>query len=339
MRKSSVVIGGSNPPGQTTSINSLDKSRRFKFTIAAGTGKACSALPVCPLCKAQDNEERFVDHGYSLRLCHMCELSFIHPYPEIDAQHRRVSVGQYEEIELLDPSRRYLSEIAYFKRRFPMIAEECRGARSVLDVGCGTGHLLERLSVFPELHRQGLELNAAPAEYARRVANCEIHQIPLEEFKANSKFDVITMINVFSHIPTFDGLFNSARSLLQPGGKLILWTSEMGRGATRWSQFVWGIPDDLHFLGLRTLDFACQKYHFKITRRTRIAYADEVFLPSRWKQAGRSRFRNTIKYAVAATPLALPALKVLYNALVGKELFLSFIVLTPALSTATQGDN
>src|SRR4030088_2930024 len=125
-----------------------------------------------------------------------------------------------------------------------MIAEECRGAKSVLDVGCGTGHLLERLSVFPELHRQGLELNAAPAEYARRVANCEIYQMPLEEFKANSKFDVITMINVFSHIPSFDGLFNSIRSLLQPGGKLILWTSEMGRGANRWSQFVWGIPDD-----------------------------------------------------------------------------------------------
>jgi len=336
MRKFSIVIGESNPPCESTSINSLDKSQKPKLTIATRTGKPSSALPACPLCRAQDNEERFVDHGYSLRLCHTCELSFIHPYPEIDAQHRRVSVGQYEEIELLDPSRRYLSEVAYYKRRFPMIAEECRGARSVLDVGCGTGHLLERLSVFSDLHRQGLELNAAPAEYARRVANCEIYQIPLEEFKTNSKFDVITMINVFSHIPSFDGLFNSIRTLLQASGKLILWTSEMGQGANRWSQFVWGIPDDLHFLGLGTLDFACRKYDFKIARRTRIAYADEVFLRSRWKQAGRSRLRNAIKYAVAATPLALPALKLLYNTLVGRELYLSFIVLTPTLSTETQ---
>jgi 2-polyprenyl-3-methyl-5-hydroxy-6-metoxy-1,4-benzoquinol methylase len=60
-----------------------------------------------------------------------------------------VSEGKYEEIELLDPHRRYLSEVLYYKRHFALIYEECQGARSLLDVGCGTGHLLDKVSCVP----------------------------------------------------------------------------------------------------------------------------------------------------------------------------------------------
>jgi hypothetical protein len=141
------------------------------------------------------------------------------------------------------------------------------------------------------MYRVGIELNAAPAEYARKMAGCEIHEVPFEEFRSDNKFDVITMINVLSHIPP-DGLFSSVRSLLESHGKLILRTSEMSKDASRRSQFDWGIPDDLHFLGLTTLDFICQKYGFKIAKRIRTAYSDEVFLPARWKSPGRSHWKK-----------------------------------------------
>ena len=199
----------------------------------------------------------------------------------------------------------------------------------MLDVGCGTGHLLERLRARPGLHCTGIELNLQAAQFARRVSGCTVYETPFENFHGEQRFDVITMINVLSHIPSFDGMFRSLCAALRPGGKVILRTSEMNAQVSRWNQLHWGIPDDLHFLGLRTLDFLCAKYGFAVTRHIRVPFEEELFLSSRWRQVGRNRFVNLIKAAGVRIPGILPAMKWLYTANLGQRLFVSFIVLTP----------
>lgn len=283
--------------------------------------------PACPLCKSQDNEERFLERGYTVFVCHVCGLFFINPYPEIGEVQHRVSEYEYDEIEILDVTKHYLAEVQFYQRYFPLISQECTEAKSILDVGCGTGHLLERLSIYPGLYRVGIELNAARAERARKVATCEIFQVPIEEFSSERKYDVITMINVLSHIPSFDRLFNSIHSLLQEGGKLILKTGEMRRDVRRSDVFDWGIPGHMHFLGLTTIDFICSKYGFRVCRHLRVPYSDELFLPSRWKTPGRSRVRDMVKQIVVHIPFALPILARLYSMTHGNRLFSSFIVL------------
>jgi len=271
-----------------------------------------------------------MENGYGLRGCRRCELFFIDPYPTGVERHEKVLDYSYEDVELLDPASSYAGQKLYYERHFPLIAEECREARSVLDVGCGTGNLLERLAVFPHLRRVGIELNRNRAAFARRITGCEIHEMPFEEFTSAERFDVITMVNVLSHIPSFDSLFNATRSLLQPNGKLVLRTSEMSGDAGKWSQLSWGIPDDLHFLGLRTLDFACRKYGFTVSRRIRTIYSDELFRTERMRERGRSVLRNALKLSVAKVPYVLPALKRSYETVIGNKHYLSFIVLTPS---------
>ena len=287
-------------------------------------------IPVCPLCKSQDNEECFSERGYTLCACRVCELFFIHPYPSSnDHVHNRVSEYTYDEIEILDPLNHYRAEVQDYKRFFPFIARECEGARSVIDIGCGTGHLLERLAVYPELFRAGIELNAARAEMARKVSGCEIYQIPIEKFTSETTFDVITMINVLSHIPSFDSLFSSIRSLLSKNGKCILKTGELKKEVRKGDIFDWGIPDHLHFLGLSTIDFICRRYGFRVRRHERIPLSEELFSPYTWKSPGRSSVRNVMKRIVVHTPFALPVLARLYDMTHGRRIYSSFIVLTP----------
>ena len=100
-------------------------------------------------------------------------------------------------------------------------------ATSILDVGCGCGHLLERLAVHPDLYRVGIELNRERAALARRVAGCEVSDVAIEDFPETRRFDVITLINVFSHIPGIDKLFVKLRALLTDNGKIVLKTGEM----------------------------------------------------------------------------------------------------------------
>ena len=312
---------------QNDGWNSANAAPRGGRRSPAGTA-------ACPLCGSQETRFALKDGGCELRACCVCELFFVHPYPEMARQHRNVRTGQNPEIEILDCARRHAGERLYYDRHFASIAEECAEARSVMDVGCGTGNLLERLAGSPERRCKGLELNARAAEYARRTSACEILETPFEDFTGDEKFDAITMINVFSHIPSFDALFRALRRSLNPGGKVILRTAEMSVNVRRWNQLHWGIPDDLHFLGLRTLDFLCAKYGFVVTRHERLAYEDELFQLSRWKQPGRSRLVNAVKFIGVRVPGALPALKKLYTRFFGQRIFISFIVLTPLAETA-----
>lgn len=306
----------------------IENSEAAPSVAGAGQTRARCALR-CPLCGASNAAATFRDNGCSVRMCRTCELFFVDPYPTPARQRARVSSGEPSEIEILDCSRRYEGERLYYDRHFDLIAEECAGAESVLDIGCGTGHLLERLCRNPSLYRVGIELNAEAARFARRVSGCPILEIPFEEFRSERQFDVITMINVFSHVPAFDAMFASVRAALRANGKLVLRTSEMAGSVSRWNQLHWGVPDDLHFLGLRTLDFICDKYGLAIVRHVRTPFEYELFLPSRWRQMGRSPAVNLLKQTSLHLPGLLAAAQRAYAAVLGNRLFVSFIVLKP----------
>jgi SAM-dependent methyltransferase len=296
-------------------------------------------MPVCPLCGYCETFQAFRDNGCCLRTCSVCGLFFVHPYPNRISQYSRVSSGASDQIELLDCERRHLGERLYYERHLTPILEECRGAKSLLDVGCGTGYLLGALSKLSNLYTEGIELNAQAARFARRVSGRPISEVPFEEFCSVRKYDAITLINVFSHVPSFDRMFRFMKDVLRPGGKVVLRTSEMSRNVSRWNQVHWGIPDDIHFLGLETLDFLCAKYGFAVTRHDRTPFEDELFLRSRWEQVGRSTLHNGIKLAARRIPLALSTMKQIYTAILGQRVFVSFIVLTPLDDTEGRSDS
>jgi SAM-dependent methyltransferase len=283
----------------------------------------------CPLCGSKDNRFCFSVTEYNLVACDGCELFFIDPYPATDGVHDRVETYNYDEVDLLDPEKHYRLTVEYYYKYFPIIERECQGAGSVLDVGCGTGRLLELLGQYPDLHREGIELSVERAEMAEKLTACEIHKTPIEVFESESKFDVIIMINVLSHIPNFDGLFKAIHALLSPKGKLIIKTGEMRQDVKKGDYYNWAIPDHLHFLGLRTLDFICDRYNFKSIRHDRIPIAEELFSRYRWKSAGRTPAKTFIKKSVSCIPFALPVLANIYELTHGRRIFSSFIVLTP----------
>jgi SAM-dependent methyltransferase len=321
------------------SADRVSNSIAKQAPIAPASVTAGSLTPACPLCGYHETKTAFRENACELRACSICGLFFVHPYPDGQTQHGRVSSGANSEIEILSCESRHQGERLYYQRHLPLIAEECRGANSLLDVGCGTGYLLECLSNEPGIYTAGIELNAEAARFARRVTGRPIYEVPLEDFRSDRKFDVITLINVFSHIPSFDGMFRAMRAALRPGGKIILRTSEMSANVSRWNQVHWGIPDDLHFLGLGTADFLCAKYGMVVARHIRTPFEEELFRRSRWEQMGRNRIHNAIKKVGVRVPLALPALKKLYRTSLGQRLFVSFIVLKPLeRETGTRGD-
>lgn len=287
-------------------------------------------LPVCPLCKGKRSNEQFTERDYQLLSCQVCTLFFIHPYPvDLGVVHASVSTYSFDHLRIQSPESHYRSAVQFYNQNFAFIDGEVRGAPSVLDVGCGTGRLLEVLSKYRGLERVGIELNAARAAMARRIASCEVVEQPIEAFRFPQRFAVITMIDVLSHIPDLDSLFAALRSLLLPDGKLVLKVGECKGDVKKTALYSWDIPDHLHFLGMDSLAFICRKYAWKVLRHDRIPIRKQLFSPERWRSPGRSGARDAVKSAVAATSFALPALSGIYRLIHGESVYSSFIVLRP----------
>jgi SAM-dependent methyltransferase len=97
------------------------------------------------------------------------------------------------------------------------------GARTGLDVGCGTGLLLGRLArVLPEV--TGLEADPATARRAAEaVRHLEHARVVDDTFpsRAVAPADVVSMVAVLHHLPLCEGV-SAARDSVAPGGRLLV---------------------------------------------------------------------------------------------------------------------
>ncbi len=290
-----------------------------------------SLKPSCPLC-GHSSTLQFSTGGYTVFACQGdCGLLFVHPYPGEERIHNEAAHG-HEDMEISDPETYYRASVEYYNLWFPLIAADAGDAGTVLDVGCGTGRLLELLS--PKLAGVGIEPNPARAGKARQVSGAAIIESTFEaatELELGS-FDRIMLVNVISHVPisSFPWLFGRFHDLLKrEGGAVILKTGEITPQAGRWDIFDWEIPDHVHFFGLNTITYLADKYGFDIVRHHRRAYSEDMFSKELWKAPGRSRRRNLIKKMVVRIPFALNVLRYCYNRVRGVGVYSSLMVLAP----------
>lgn len=108
-----------------------------------------------------------------------------------------------------------------------MLAElELEPFEDVLDVGCGTGAVLELLhEQYPHKQLTGLDLTPKMIEVAcaKQLDNInfivgDAENLPFEP----QSFDAVLCSNSFHHYPHPDRFFAEAARVLRPGGRLIL---------------------------------------------------------------------------------------------------------------------
>lgn len=110
------------------------------------------------------------------------------------------------------------------------------GADRVLDVGCSSGYLAQRLQAHGAAV-VGLEVDERAAAEARRfcesvrVGDVETMDLPFEP----ASFDVILCGDLIEHLRDPQAFLERVRPLLKPGGRLILSTPNVANWAMRLS--------------------------------------------------------------------------------------------------------
>ena len=111
---------------------------------------------------------------------------------------------------------------------YPPILEELKkeSFTDLLDVGCGTGSMIELLArEYPNRRYTGLDLTPRMIEVAKakRLPNAKFFVGDSENLSfASESFDAVICANSFHHYPNPQRFFDGAARVLRPGGRLIL---------------------------------------------------------------------------------------------------------------------
>jgi ubiquinone/menaquinone biosynthesis C-methylase UbiE len=101
-----------------------------------------------------------------------------------------------------------------------------RGSESILDVGCGTGELLKRVSVmYPQVRPAGIDPVAEMLAVAKGKlpATIELRQGWADGLPwADATFDVVLSCNVFHYIKHPLPALREMRRVLKPGGTIVI---------------------------------------------------------------------------------------------------------------------
>jgi SAM-dependent methyltransferase len=146
------------------------------------------------------------------------------------------------------------------KRHFPQ-------AKSVLEIGCGTGYVLKGLqAALPSVRLAGSEIYSVGLHYARRRLglNVELFQMDARAIPFREQFDVVCAFDVIEHIDEDVEVLGEMHGAVRPGGGIFLSVPQ--------HPWLWSRTDEIahHKRRYRTdeLSDKCRAAGFSILRTT-----------------------------------------------------------------------
>jgi 2-polyprenyl-3-methyl-5-hydroxy-6-metoxy-1,4-benzoquinol methylase len=142
--------------------------------------------------------------------CEYCSLRYLNPMPDPRDLGQVYDYDVYEDSTNANP---VLMEHFYNQLR-----AHCRNLNSVLEIGCGTGDFLAWLQ------SKGLKVSGVEfAETANRVKyDGPIYYGRMEDLSLPEKYDAILLLNVIEHLANPKQVIAKIRSMLNPGGVLLI---------------------------------------------------------------------------------------------------------------------
>lgn len=172
----------------------------------------------CPVCGTDDNREIFKKNGGTYVACNKCEMVFLNPVFKDD------ELVRYYQHNNSNQAAAHNSETDFYNRIYTSglnLICKYKAQGKLLDIGCSSGLFLDvaksRFSPY------GIELNKSELEIARAKGHYVWDKpIDMVAFKAEDKFDVVTLWDVFEHIKDGKTYLRNLKSNLQSDSIVFL---------------------------------------------------------------------------------------------------------------------
>jgi len=230
----------------------------------------------CPVCNSNNITHLLTAEDYlvsrdkfQIDSCQNCELRFTNPRPDDDKLASYYDSEEY--ISHSDEDNTIIGKLYKIARSFALkrkrkLIERLSTNKRLLDVGCGTGYFID----YCQQHGwqvSGVEPNDIARNQAEEKTNINIKE-DLSEIEESS-FEVITLWHVLEHLPNLEETLNQLKSLLTPGGVLIIAVPnfeayEASVFEENWAAY--DVPRHLYHFNRESIGFLANKHGLKIAR-------------------------------------------------------------------------
>ena len=187
----------------------------------------CDVDDACAIAVGEDFEYRTSPDTFLAVQCNGCGLVYLNPRPEI-SELDRIYPRDYHAYEF---SAEHFGFVYRVRQRLEAkrLLSACQGLENrarIIDIGCGDGFHLRLLRDFgrPTWQLEGVE----PSDLAVKAAmneGLEIHQGIVQDLDLpKSNYDLAFMIATIEHVDHPAEVLAAVRSLLKPGGRLVIVT-------------------------------------------------------------------------------------------------------------------
>ena len=176
-------------------------------------------IRTCPVCSSENYVSVFAKEGGTYVKCQDCTMIYLNPVFTNEAIVDYYQTNHTEQSEVVESDTDnfytdiYNSGIQTIKRNNPSLSK-------ILDIGCSAGTFLD-LAKQQNLTTYGVELNKAEFEFVKKKGHKVFNEL-LENISFNTKFDAITMWDVFEHIIDGEFYLNTMKELLEENGVIFL---------------------------------------------------------------------------------------------------------------------
>jgi 2-polyprenyl-3-methyl-5-hydroxy-6-metoxy-1,4-benzoquinol methylase len=234
----------------------------------------------CPLCGAGPLHRLFpVGDRFSLVQCRACRIAITFPVISPDEM-----ASYYPPTYYGTGNRRFnpLFEwlVSIFRRRRVRMIERFVAKGRVLDIGCGRGITLSQLK-GDGWEVSGMEISETAATHARSLLGNTIFvgDIFAAPWPADS-FDVINIWHVLEHLPDPEGVLATSRTLLRPGGLLVVAVPNFESLQARFAGRQWfhlDVPRHYWHFGEKNLRALLEKKGFAIQETSHFSFEQNPY--------------------------------------------------------------
>lgn len=220
----------------------------------------------CYNCGCADATPFAVENGYSLTKCTECGLLYVNPRPSIEEIEQAHRLGQHRGMKPIETTGYYdFSKVSSYVRTLRDIFRDGSDlhGKKWLDVGCGYGEFMFALKRFS---KNGVDvIGVEPNVHKTAAANKKGLKVSYFDLDDHSeKYDYLSILNVYSHLPDPPKALAAWTRLLKPGGELLLETGDTADMSSETHPTPYYLPDHLSFASESIVTHVLEKAGFEI---------------------------------------------------------------------------
>ena len=201
----------------------------------------------CYFCGSGQHTFYAEENGFHLVKCDVCGLLFVENRPSDSNISQAHKQGIHGGIKTFDVTGSFNpGKVSWYLNVLKdLFHGELCNKKTWLDVGCGHGEFIQAVQTYYSgVIVKGTEPNVYKQESAKK-RGLNVGYFDVESL--DEKYEVVSMLNVYSHLPDPPAFLRSMKKLLEPHGELILETGDTAGLAARDHYRPFYLPDHLSF--------------------------------------------------------------------------------------------